>query len=89
LTGLKFLVKYKKRTVENQPMVSMEKEGAKIVRELVALDVTVWRMSKECGVSYQTAKAWKRLWWNPDEANTHKLFALLINVKKEKGLYFK
>ena len=62
-------------------------EGSEIMSKLLALDVTVWRIAKECGVSYQTGKACKRGWWKPDASNSHKLFALLIKVKKERGLF--
>lgn len=65
----------------------MMNEGSEIMSKLLAMDVTVWRIAKECGVSYQTGKAWKRGWWNPDASNTHKLFALLIKIKKERGIF--
>lgn len=65
----------------------MESEGRKFMLELLAMDVSVWRITKECGVSYQTGKAWKRGWWNPDASNSHKLFALLISERKKRGIF--
>lgn len=65
----------------------MLNEGSKIVSDLIAMDVTVWKIAKECGVSYQTGRAWKKGWWNPDESNTHKLYALFIRVKRDRGIF--
>ena len=65
----------------------MESEGRKIMMQLMAMDVSVWSVARECRVSYQTAKAWKRGWWNPDASNTHKLFALLITEQKNRGIF--
>lgn len=59
-----------------------EKEGRQIVHELKEMNVSLWRIMKEKGVSYTTVKAWDRGWWNPDDANLHKLFALKIKVKQ-------
>lgn len=62
----------------------MENEGTKLVRELLAMDCSVWEIAKRCGVSYQTGKAWKRGWWNPDATNTHKLFIMKIEKDRER-----
>lgn len=58
-----------------QAVMVQENEGARIVRELLAMDVSTWKIAKACGVSYQTAKAWKKGWWCPDMSNTYKLMA--------------
>lgn len=47
------------------------------------MDVSVWQIAKECGVSYQTGKAWVRGWWRPDTANTYKLMALRSKVRQK------
>lgn len=52
------------------------------MHELKEMNVSLWRIMKETGVSYTTVKAWDRGWWNPDDANLHKLFALKIKVKQ-------
>ena len=62
-------------------IMAAENEGSRIVRKLIALDVSVWRIAKECGVSYQTGKAWRRGWWNPDMGNTYKLMAFLHKIE--------
>ena len=66
-------------------VIAKESDGTRIVRELLALELTVWRIAKECGVSYQTAKAWKKGWWNPDTSNTYKLMALRSSVLQKIG----
>lgn len=62
----------------------MENEGTRIVMELLAMDVSVWKIAKGCNVSYQTAKAWKKRWWNPDTTNKHRLMALKTQILYER-----
>jgi transposase len=57
--------------------------GAEIVKQLIALDCSVYRIAKEFQVSYCTAKAWKRGWWNPSLMNTYKLESLKCRIMAE------
>lgn len=65
-------------------LMLMDSEGARLVTKLLALDVSVWRISKACGVSYTTGKAWKRGWWSPSLPNTYKLQSLLAEENNKR-----